>query len=66
MGFQQPLQATKDGILFRLGVIYKSLTEDELVEKSGLPEYVPEAIQELIKSGEIESFDGGYQKKGRK
>jgi hypothetical protein len=29
MGFQQALQGTKDGILFRLGVIYRSMTKDD-------------------------------------
>ncbi|TDE17681.1 hypothetical protein [Dyadobacter psychrotolerans] len=63
-GYTKPPQAVKDGIVQRLAIFYKSLSEDELIEKSGAPEYVPVAIEELTIEGKIEFINGRYVLKG--
>ncbi|MCF0055548.1 hypothetical protein [Dyadobacter sp. CY356] len=65
MTLTSPLQAVKQGIIQRLSIIYPTLTEEELTEKSGSPEYVPEAIKELLQSGDIVVDGDQYRLKGK-
>lgn len=61
-----PQQAAKDGIVHRLIHIFPSMSLDEMVAKSGLPDHVPVAVDELVVEGKIEYVNGRYVMKGRR
>jgi len=60
-----PEQACEDGIIGRLALFYNQLSMREMLDKSGLPEYVPDAVNKLLASGVLVYDNNAYKLKRR-
>jgi hypothetical protein len=56
-----PLQACANGIVDRLVLHYPTLTMEQMIAKSGLPELVPDAVELLLAEGAIVLENNSYR-----